>query len=81
MKKEWSKPNLNNLDVKLTMYTDQIMSSYSAGDTFAWGCCCGKYSPFVYTSSDAAAAGLAAHKAGDSTYGIHNCNAEGCAIS
>ena len=81
MKKEWSKPNLTNLDVKLTMSTDQIMSSYSSGDLFAWKCCCGKYSGFDYKSSDAAAAGLAAHKAGDTTYGVHNPTAEGCLIS
>lgn len=61
MKKIWETPQIKNLGIESTMSGDDIMRLWG-GDKFAWKCCCGVTSDFIYDTEDEAKKGLEAHK-------------------
>ncbi|WP_071120040.1 hypothetical protein [Romboutsia timonensis] len=64
MKKVWNKPNISNLSLEDTMAKGEIMSNFTRGDKrwFAWRCCCGVTSDFIYPTATDADIALSQHE-------------------
>ena len=65
MKREWNKPDISNLSLEDTMARGGIMSTYDPDGKrlFAWMCCCGATSDFIYATGEDAEAALDQHEA------------------